>query len=102
MASSARVEEGEDVEGNDGVRVWLLGVKVGLPKVRLAGEVGRGCRGACVYHGHAILCHVLEHLVENLVDYVVIGPSNRESDGGSIQIWGQFARRTKHRVLCTI
>lgn len=48
--------------------------------------------GETIYHSHAILGHVLEHLIKNLVGHVIIRLGNREADGGGIQIGGKFTR----------
>lgn len=53
------------------------------------------------YHRDAILCHVLEHLVQNGVDHVVVRLSHHKAHGGRIQICGEFIRG-KYWLLCNI
>src|SRR5260221_1309686 len=55
--------------------------------------------GGWIYHNHAIMRHVLEHLIKDLVNHSIVSLGNRETDGGDIQIRRKFTR-TKYRFLC--
>ena len=49
-------------------------------------------RGRRIYHNHAIMRHILEHLIKDLVDHSIVSLGNRETDGGGIQIRRKFGR----------
>ena len=52
-----------------------------------------------VYHNHAIMRHVLEHLIKDLADHSIVGLGNRETDRCGIQIRRKFTR-AEYRFLC--